>query len=71
MTKRKVMAVASADRQSFTLRVGQWRGTFPIGKLPDWIRAYEGLRDRRGGQYACHYAEAVEKMKALQERVSG
>lgn len=74
MPEIKPRAMLSADGREFTLKVGQWRGTFPVEKLDDWIATYEWLRDRRsdlfGGQpFKPHYASTVDVLRKLKERI--
>lgn len=70
----KPRAFLSADGREFTLKVGEWRGTFPVEKLDDWIATYQGLRDRRskafGGQpFKADYAGTVDVLVKLKERI--
>lgn len=55
---------ASKDGASFTLTLGLWSGSYPIGELQRQLKFYRHLRDRKGGAYAKHYALTV---KALEE----
>lgn len=69
-----VRALLSVDGREFTLRVGRWRGTYPVDDLSAWIKLYQGLRDRTsktfGGQpYKPNYAETVEVLEKLRERI--
>lgn len=70
MTKR-VLALPSADRSTFTLVVGEWRQTFTMDSLPRWVAFYEAMRDRKGCAYASSYAVPAEKLRGLMERVKG
>lgn len=70
MSPKKIMAVPSADRQQFVLRIGTWRGTYPIEYLPDQIKLYRGLMERNEGAYAAFYAPTVEKLESLQRRIA-
>ena len=44
-----------------------WSETFPVSQLPDRITFYEGLRDRKGGVHAQHYAPTVKSLLAAQK----
>lgn len=53
------------------MRRGGWEGSFPVEELGEWLRFYRGLRDRKGGRFAGHFAQtvrALEKLKAELER---
>lgn len=68
-------AVLSRDKSQFLMQRGRWRsGWTPIGQLPDWIRIYRGLRDRRDhpphqGPYHEIYAPAVAALEAIQAKL--
>lgn len=76
MSDISARAILSADGKTFTLKVGSHKGTHPIEKLDDWIKTYEGLRDRKskvfGGQpFKPHYARTVEVLQKIKAKVEG
>ena len=60
-------AIVTADGQHVNLRGKLWSETIPIAQLPDRIRLYEGLRDRKDGAYAKHYAPTVIALQKAQK----
>ena len=60
-------ATVSPNGQSVTIRGRIWSETFPVSQIPDRIRFYEGLRDRKGGVHAQHYAPTVKSLLAAQK----
>lgn len=68
--KKKIRCFLSADGESFTIKVGSWRDTLPIGRLDSQIAFYEKLRDRKAGAYAEHYAPTVEALRKLKGRIA-
>ena len=60
-------AAVSPNGQSITIRGRTWSETIPVSQLPDRIRFYEGLRDRKGGAYAETYAPTVTALKKAQK----
>ena len=62
-------AVLSADRTTFTLAGPNWRETCPVSDLPGRLALYRGLRDRRDGAYAHHYAKTVRALEGVQHRL--
>ena len=60
-------ATITPDGQNVHLSGRLWSETFPVSQLPDRIRFYEGLRDRKGGVHAQHYAPTVKALIAAQK----
>lgn len=57
------------DGRSFTISndggTTGWSGSYAIEDLPQQLRFYRGLRDRRGGAFAPHYEETVAGLEAI------
>ena len=47
-----------------------WSGSYPVEALPQWLRFYRALRDRKGGVYAAFYAETVASLEALSRELA-
>lgn len=60
-------ATITADFNHIALRGLYWSETFPADRLPEKIAFYEGLRDRKGGAHAAHYAPTVDQLKRVQK----
>lgn len=65
-----ISATITADFAHVALRGRQWSETFPIDRLPAKIAFYEGLRDRKGGAYAEHYAPTVDELRRAQKVIT-
>lgn len=69
-----VRAMLSADRSRFTIRTGQWRGTFNVASLDNWIALYRGLANRPhprfgGYPYRGIYAPTIEALERVKEKL--
>lgn len=62
-------ATLSDDGSHVTLKGRSWGETFPVSDLPRKLRLYEGLRDRKGGRYAAHYAPTVAALRRVSVEV--
>ena len=60
------IADLTEDVARVVMRIGEWRGDFPVSQLPFWLHFYRGLRDRDARRYARFYEAAVDAL----ERVS-
>lgn len=60
----------SEDGARVILEGRLWRGSFPIGDLPEQLRFYRGLRDRKQGAFAAFYRADVEALEALAREVA-
>lgn len=68
MSQRQACVTASTDGLAFTLAVGDWSGTYPMGDLPRWLRIYRQLRDRKSGAYRRHYEPTVRALEEFARR---
>lgn len=59
---------SSADGQSFTITLSAWSGTYPVDALPDQLKFYRRLRDRKNGAYAQHYEPTVRALEEFARR---
>jgi len=60
------IADLTEDGARVVMRIGEWRGEFPVAQLPYWLKCYRGLRDRDARRFAKFYEDTVEAL----ERVS-
>lgn len=69
-------ATLSADRQTLTMKSGDWSMTCPASDLDKWLAFYRGLWERGGkgkgqpGPYARFYepsVKALERVKKMME----
>ena len=67
---KKTKCFLSADGLSFTIKMNEWSDLRPIASLGEQIAFYEGLRDRKDGQFAKHYVRTVDALKSLKERIA-
>jgi len=65
--KKRSTATVSACGRFVDLSIDTWSERFPVEKLASQIAFYEGLRDRKGGQYAQHYEGTVKALHAAQK----
>lgn len=59
----------SDDGRFVHLGRGLWTGSFPVEELGEWLRFYRGLRDRKGGRFAVHFAQTVRALEKLETRL--
>ena len=69
-----VRAMLSADRSRFTIRTGQWRGTFEVSSLDNWINLYHDLANRPhprfgGYPYRGTYAPIIKALERVKEKL--
>jgi hypothetical protein len=55
----------SQDGQTVTLGNEIHRHSFPVADLPEWIRIYNHLRDRKDGQFARFYTGTCDRLAAF------
>ncbi|TRC98358.1 hypothetical protein FJV76_13735 [Mesorhizobium sp. WSM4303] len=60
----KAVATYDSTAGTFTLEKGIWRGTFPIGDLPKWLKFYRQQMERYPA-HAGNYAPDVKALEAL------
>lgn len=58
-----------ASRRALIMRRGSWRMECPVADYAKWVALYRKLRDRRGGQFAWAYAQPVEALEAIKDKV--
>lgn len=62
-----VSARIDHDAGTITLCKGAWSGTFHVTQLPDQLKMYRGLRDRKGGAYAASYRDTVKELERVEK----
>lgn len=62
-------AFARIDRAAGTITLSKkaWSGTFDISQLPNQLKLYRGLRDRKGGAYAASYRDTVKELERVEK----
>jgi len=56
----------SDDGQSFTITLNAWSGTYAMDALPQQLKFYRRLRDRKNGAYAQHYEPTVRALEKFE-----
>ena len=60
-------ATITPDGKHVHLSGQLWSETFPVERLAAKIAFYEGLRDRKGGQFAQHYDPTVKALRSAEK----